>query len=647
MVLPMAATVHRRSVIALDTSAMVLPDRKTIRDLSEKAGVTYKVDEAQGRLRITADDLTLNTEIATEDGIQSVLELLDSGWSGKLRCQTPFRESHSFAAFMSVNQDGVPFVYDVGTGITHWLNGAEQTKLILARASAMVDQVVPAVKDDGAAALEDDVIAALAEIKQANPADYQRLRARLKQANNKVSLAALDRAVKSRESAKDTAQTHHGYAMALLDELTEGPWKPVGMHGALFVVDPDSNLWAAQSFDALVKQVAELHDGKDHCNRRADYKAVAEHSISLADDSEFFTSADVGIACPDGFYQIEGDGIKAEPLMPAHRQRVMLPIAPVPEPIPQFNAFLHETFSSDTPGEEEEQVTLVQELAGAIMLGLMPRHQKAILFYEPFGRAGKGTLERILRGLVPSGFVTAISPFRWSQDYHVAALAGSRLNVVGELPENEAIPAAAFKSVIGGDLVTGRHPTHRPIMFTNEAAHLFMSNHLITTKDQSEAFYSRWIIVDFPNSRLRSGLPIDPGLADRIIGDELPGIAFWALAGAKRLIANDEFSTSIAHDRLMAKWRRSTSSLSEFIHEDCELSPDAQVRRSEFYAAYTIWCGESGRKRFSKANVKELLEHNVGIGVRLTELNGHEVFRGIKLKDDTGFGLVPHLDLDV
>lgn len=77
--------------------------------------------------------------------------------------------------------------------------------------------------------------------------------------------------------------------------------------------------------------------------------------------------------------------------------------------------------------------------------------------------------------------------------------------------------------------VTGRHPTHRPITFSNEAGHLFMSNHLITTKDQSEAFFARWKILEFPNSRLRSGLPLDENLAQRIIEKELPGIAFWAL----------------------------------------------------------------------------------------------------------------------
>jgi len=45
--------------------------------------------------------------------------------------------------------------------------------------------------------------------------------------------------------------------------------------------------------------------------------------------------------------------------------------------------------------------------------------------------------------------------------------------------------------------LTGRHLTGRPFSFRNEAAHLFMSNHLITTSDHSEPFYARWLLVEF------------------------------------------------------------------------------------------------------------------------------------------------------
>jgi hypothetical protein len=75
-----------------------------------------------------------------------------------------------------------------------------------------------------------------------------------------------------------------------------------------------------------------------------------------------------------------------------------------------FKRFLHETFQSSNAGEEEQQVVRVQEFAGATMLGIMYRYQKAVLFQEPFRRAGKGTLERVVRRLVPPSFVTAVSP---------------------------------------------------------------------------------------------------------------------------------------------------------------------------------------------------------------------------------------------
>lgn len=81
----------------------------------------------------------------------------------------------------------------------------------------------------------------------------------------------------------------------------------------------------------------------------------------------------------------------------------------------------------------------------------------------------RGRWKRILRELVPRDFVTAVSPFSWDKEYFVASLAGSRLNVVGELPDDKSIPSAAFKTVLGGDLITGRHPSHRPITFKNGA----------------------------------------------------------------------------------------------------------------------------------------------------------------------------------
>ena len=292
----------------------------------------------------------------------------------------------------------------------------------------------------------------------------------------------------------------------------------VGVH-FLQLTSMDQGIWIPYTVDMIIRKITELHDGWENCERSSDYRGIALHAVELATNRSFFEEAPVGLACPGGFYRINGSDIAVEPLSPVHRQRVKLDVTPMPMEIPLFRAFLHDTFESPVAGEEEGQLTLVQEVAGAIMFGLMAKHQKAVLFYEPFGRAGKGTLETILRQLVPTDFVTAVSPFRWDSEYYLASLIGARLNVVGELQGGKPIPASAFKTVTGRDLLTGRHPTGRPIPFRNEATHVFMSNHLINTVEHSEAFFARWLLVSFPNSRLKSGKPIDPDLADRIISE--------------------------------------------------------------------------------------------------------------------------------
>jgi hypothetical protein len=115
-----------------------------------------------------------------------------------------------------VNQDGIPFVYDVGTG--HYAL-AERGRAEQAALGARLSDdrpAMPAVTADGAAALEDDVIAALAAIKQANPAEYQTEARGSSRRTIKFRLAALDRAVKSQEGGEghcpDAPRLCHGAA---------------------------------------------------------------------------------------------------------------------------------------------------------------------------------------------------------------------------------------------------------------------------------------------------------------------------------------------------------------------------------------------------------------------------------------------------
>jgi hypothetical protein len=137
-VTPLSAVVHQGENDTLDTAAIVLPDAPTVRQITRKAGSEMDVQTSGKGLRITAQDLTLETEIDTEDhGQMTARQIIVDGLTGKIRCQTPFRDSNSFAAFMSFGANGEPFIHDVGTGITHWLNKFEAEKLPQVKASCV------------------------------------------------------------------------------------------------------------------------------------------------------------------------------------------------------------------------------------------------------------------------------------------------------------------------------------------------------------------------------------------------------------------------------------------------------------------------------------------------------------------------------
>ena len=137
-VAPPSAVVHHGEGDTLDTASIVLPDADTVRRITRTAGIEMDVQTGGSGLRVTAHDLTLDTELDTEDhGQMTVRQLIAKGITGKVRCQTPFRDSKSFAAFLSFGADGKPFIHDVGTGTTHWLNDFEANDFRQGKASCV------------------------------------------------------------------------------------------------------------------------------------------------------------------------------------------------------------------------------------------------------------------------------------------------------------------------------------------------------------------------------------------------------------------------------------------------------------------------------------------------------------------------------
>jgi len=458
----------------------------------------------------------------------------------------------------------------------------------------------------------------------------------------KLKMPATDVRKAIRNASKITREhgepTHANYARRLLKNLEESTGTdPVGVEGKLWLFDKNEKIWIGKDAAELEVDVAKAFDGLDGCVRRTDYLAIANHACSIAagGNDAFFEDAAIGMACRGRFYRITDDKIVREELCAEHRQRVTVEVQPTVSETPLWDKLMAAAFAGD---RDREQELLLEEYAGACLLGFAHKYEK-VLFMKGVGRAGKGTIMKVIESLVPRQAISALSPDVWSREYYLADLAGKRLNVVGELSDEVPIDSAAFKRVTGRDELTGRHPTHRPFKFRNAAGHIFNANNFVFTKDHTDPFYARWIMMEFRNSMIGREGDIDPNLAEKIVENELPGVCARFLQGAKRLVTRGHFALTAPHFKLMQQWRHRSSTLMEFLNDRdvCVLGefPRHELSRAAFYAAYSEWCKNSNRKPLGKQKLYDEMEGSVVQSMRVrfaVKSGGSLLVRGLVLR---------------
>jgi len=104
----------------LDTSKAIISALKVFR-ASARHGVKLRLTRESAGYRSVMNNLSLDTDIELPDGSIKTVRDLMINFTGKIRCQAPFRASSSLAAFMSLDDNGNPFVFDSGTETTHVL----------------------------------------------------------------------------------------------------------------------------------------------------------------------------------------------------------------------------------------------------------------------------------------------------------------------------------------------------------------------------------------------------------------------------------------------------------------------------------------------------------------------------------------------
>lgn len=310
---------------------------------------------------------------------------------------------------------------------------------------------------------------------------------------------------------------------------------------------------------------------------------------------------------------------------PAIISTISLPIAyNIDADCPKFKEFLTQILLP-------EDIPIIQEMFGYCFWKDYFL-QKAFMLLGG-GANGKSTLLGVLSALLGNDNISNISlhdiieyPFALSNLYCKLA------NIHTEVSDRVLSRTGHFKMLTGKDFVFANVKFKEGFTFINYAKLIFACNKLPETKEDTDAFFRRWIIIQFPYKFNKE--KADKTLIDKLTTEEeLSGIFNWAMEGLKRILANQDFSYSKSTDNIAEKYIRLSDSLRAFVMDWVKEDREGYVTKADFYEKYLDYCDEVGvapkPKNTVGSNLPQIVKTREG-----KALDGKErVWRGIVIKE--------------
>ena len=248
----------------------------------------------------------------------------------------------------------------------------------------------------------------------------------------------------------------------------------------------------------------------------------------------------------------------------------------------------------------EECIPIIQEMLGYCLLNTM-QYEKSFLLYGEGGN-GKGTLISVMQKFFGEQNASNVALQTLSDNrFAAASLFGKMVNLHSDIPNRLIEDSSLFKELTSGDRIQAEEKHKAAFSFNNRAKLVFSANELPSSRDNSEGFHRRWVIIPFPNKFndrvLRSSLFSDL---------EMSGILNWAIEGAKRLIKQGGFSESKIVREKVQDYREKSDSVYHFLRERCEVGgANDTVKKQELYNAYRSVCTDWGVHPVNQANFNQ------------------------------------------
>jgi len=308
---------------------------------------------------------------------------------------------------------------------------------------------------------------------------------------------------------------------------------------------------------------------------------------------------------------------------------------------PNIEKFLKDVLSN------EEDIRVIEEYLGFALMDTYV-YEKSLMMHGQ-GRNGKGKCIELFKRLFGMNNCSAIPLTSLkSDDFAVSELFGKRLNLAGDIGNQDLKDTSMFKSLTGRDLVSGKRKFMNNIPFMNNAKFIFACNELPMVYDTTRGFWDRWLLLDFPYTFVtqeeydqtinKDFLKIkDDFIIDKISNEEeLSGLLNLALVGLQRLKDHKKFSITKGSEEIKQMWIRRSNSFMAFAMDCLMESYESKIPKRYLRKKYTDYCKEHKIKTKTDYVIKKVIQEEFGGSETriLTEVEGQIWFwEGIKLKN--------------
>jgi putative DNA primase/helicase len=243
---------------------------------------------------------------------------------------------------------------------------------------------------------------------------------------------------------------------------------------------------------------------------------------------------------------------------------------------------------------DPQSIGTLQEWIG-YLLTPDTRQQKILLLVGP-KRSGKGTIARLIRGLIGEQNVACPTLSSLGANFGLWPLLGKGVAMIQDARLSGRTDATAVAerllSISGEDAQTIDRKFLPPVTAKLHARFMLLTNELPKLNDSSGALPGRMILLRLERSWYGKE---DTRLTDRLL-TELPGILLWAIAGWERLRDRGHFLQPDAGKELIGELNDLSSPVGAFVRERCQVGAGCQIERSVLFDAWQAWCQEQGRE---------------------------------------------------